>query len=616
MHHETLITSVALIGALGLGAQWVGWRLQVPAIVLMALAGLIVGPAWAAIWGDALLDPQREFAELLRPLVSLAVAVILFEGGLALKFQHLSEAGPVVRRMVFFGGPIAWLLGSLAARYIAGLDWASAIILAGVMIVTGPTVIMPLLRQSKIGGKTGTALKWEGIVNDPVGALFAVAAFEMVRVVSLGEGFLVTAGLWILFAAALGTALGIGFGWAMIRAFQAGWAPEFLKAPLIFGSVVLCYALAEMIESEIGLVAVTAYGMTLANSRLADLAELQRFKENIAVLLVSGVFVILTASLTPAAIASTFTWQTLGFVLAMLLIVRPLSIWISTWSTVTRNEAIFLGWIAPRGIVAVAVSGLFGDLLTDLAETSTFPITGADQIGPLAFAMVFATVVLHGFSIRPVAKFLGLAGDDTPGLLIVGANAWSLELAKTLKSSKVDVVVASTNWSNLRPFRAAGIETFFGEILAEDAEIKLDLARFDDVAAVTDNDPYNALVCNHFATELGRQHVFQFSVLDSDEEDARDIGAKARGRTIIRNGRGFDSLTLDLFQGMTFSRTRLSKQYTREMFLADRPNADFVAEIRPDGSFMLLGTNRPIKGGEDAVIISFGPEVAPHGTRS
>jgi NhaP-type Na+/H+ or K+/H+ antiporter len=611
MHPETLITSVALIGALGLGAQWVGWRLQVPSIVLMALAGLIVGPLWAAIWGEALLDPQREFDELLRPMVSLAVAVILFEGGLALKFQHLTEAGPVVRRLVFFGGPIAWFLGSLAAHYIAGLDWASAVVLGGVLIVTGPTVIMPLLRQSKIGGKTGTALKWEGIVNDPVGALFAVAAFEMVRVASLGDGIL-AAGFGILVAATLGTVMGVSFGWGMARAFRAGWAPEFLKAPLIFGSVVLCYALSEMIESEIGLVAVTAYGMTLANSRLAGLAELQRFKENIAVLLVSGVFVVLTASLTPAVIASAFTWQTLGFVLAMLLIVRPLSVWISTYSTVTRNEAIFLGWIAPRGIVAVAVAGLFGDLLADLSETSEIAITGAAQVGPLAFAMVFATVLLHGFSIRPVARLLGLARDERPGLLIVGANAWSLELAKTLKATNIDVVVASTNWHALRPLRAAGIETYFGEVLAEDSELKLDHTRFDSVAAVTDNDPYNALVCNHFATELGRQRVFQFSVLDTDDEDSRDIGRKARGRTIIRNGRGYDALNRELFQGKTFSRTRLTKQYTRDLFLADRPEADMVAEVRPDGTFMMLGTNRPVKGGDGAVVISFGPEVAPH----
>ncbi|MEL6663340.1 MAG: cation:proton antiporter, partial [Pseudomonadota bacterium] len=365
---QSLIFSVALIGALGLGAQWIAWRLQAPAIVLMALAGLVVGPLWATTLGNpdsflyigtqgALLDPSAEFDELLRPIVSLAVAVILFEGGLVLRFEHLRDAGAAVRRMVFVGGPLAWVLGSLAAHYAGGLDWASSIVFAGVMVVTGPTVIMPLLRQSKIGGRTGAALRWEGIVNDPVGALFAVAAFEIVRVASDGQSTIAVAG-WVVLAAALGVALGLAFGWAIVRLFQAGLTPEYLKAPIIFASIILCYALAEMLEKEIGLVAVTAYGMYLGNSKLAGLAELRKFKEDIAVLLVSGVFIILTADLTPQLIEQALQPRTLFFLAAMLFIVRPLSIWISTYGTLTRNEAILLGWIAPRGIVAVAVSGL------------------------------------------------------------------------------------------------------------------------------------------------------------------------------------------------------------------------------------------------------------------
>ncbi|MCA8905816.1 MAG: cation:proton antiporter, partial [Hyphomonas sp.] len=315
-----LIFACALIGALGIGAQWLAWRLQAPAIVLMALAGLAVGPLWSVIFGHPLLDPQRVFngggKELLRPIVSLAVAVILFEGGLVLKFETLREAGAAVRRMVFLGGPLAWGLGTLAARYAAGLDWGSAVVFAGVLVVTGPTVIMPLLRQSKLGGRAGAFLKWEGIVNDPVGALFAVAAFEIIRVAATGESIL-GKGAMIIFAAFVGVVLGIAFGLGIVRAFRQGWTPEYLKAPIIFASIILCYALAEMIEKEIGLIAVTAYGMTLANSRLAGLNELRKFKEDIAVLLVSGVFVILTANLTPDVIRRALTWNTLAFILVM-----------------------------------------------------------------------------------------------------------------------------------------------------------------------------------------------------------------------------------------------------------------------------------------------------------
>ncbi len=607
---DSLIFACALIGALGLGAQWLAWRLQAPAIVLMALAGLAAGPVWSLIFGDPLLDPSSTFGDLLRPIVSLCVAVILFEGGLILKFENLRDAGAAVRRVVFFGGPLAWLLGSLAARYAAGLDWASAIVFAGVMVVTGPTVIMPLMRQSKLSGRPAQFLKWEGIVNDPIGALFAVAAYEVIRVASQGDS-IVGAGVWILAAAAIGVALGIIFGLGISRAFRAGWTPEYLKAPLIFASIILCYALAEQVEKEIGLVAVTAYGMTLANSKLADLSELRKFKEDIAVLLVSGVFVILTADLTPAIISSALNLNTLMFLLAMLFVVRPLSVWIATAGTLNRKEALLLGWIAPRGIVAVAVSGLFGSLLVDLSREGRFYFSGADQIVPLAFAMVFTTVVLHGFTIGPLARKLGLARSEKPGVLLVGANSWSVEFAKALKSVKIDVIVADSNYRRLRPAREAGLDTFLGEVLSEDAEIRLDHSRFATVVALSTNDSHNALVCSQFAPEVGRHRVYQLSLSEGDETDDKSVGSSARGRTLIKRGRTYDGLIRDQYRGWNFSRTRLTEKYTLEQYLADRPKGDLVAEIRPDGTLVLLGPSREARGGEGATIISFAPDQQP-----
>lgn len=601
-----VIFACALIGALGLGAQWLAWRLQAPAIVLMSLAGLAVGPLWSLIFGTPLLSPQATFGDVFRPIVSLAVAVILFEGGLVLKFENLREAGAAVRRMIFIGGPLAWIMGTIAAYYAAGLDWASAVVFAGVMVVTGPTVIMPLMRQSKLGGRPAQFLKWEGIVNDPIGALFAVASFEIIRVASQGES-IIGAGIWIIAAAALGTMLGVAFGWGMSKAFREGWTPEYLKAPLILASIVLCYALAELIEKEIGLVAVTAYGMTLANSKLAGLTELQKFKEDIAVLLVSGVFVMLTADLTPAIISQAINWNTLAFLFCMLFIVRPLSVWLSTYGTLNRKEAILLGWIAPRGIVAVAVSGLFGSLLVDLSREGRFFFEGADQITPLAFAMVFTTVVLHGFTIGPLSRGLGLARKEKPGVLMVGANAWSVQFATALEKSGIDVIVADSNYRRLKSSRDAGLEIFMGEVLSEDAEIKLDHARFSTVIALSTNDSYNALVCSHFAPEVGRHMVYQLSISDDEENDERVVSSNARGRTLIRRGRTYDSLIRDQYRGWEFARTTLTDRYSLEQFRNDRPNADIVAELRPDGTLVLLGPNREARGGDGTMLISFAP---------
>ncbi|MEM6534705.1 MAG: sodium:proton antiporter [Pseudomonadota bacterium] len=604
---QGVIFACALIGALGLGAQWLAWRLQAPAIVLMALAGLIVGPLWSILFTEPLLSPSETFGDVFRPIVSLAVAVILFEGGLVLKFENLRDAGAAVRRMVFVGGPLAWVLGTLAARYAAGLDWASAVVFAGVMVVTGPTVIMPLLRQSKLSGRPAQFLKWEGIVNDPVGALFAVAAFEVIRVASQGENTVAVAA-FIVFAAGSGIILGVAFGWFISRAFRDGWTPEYLKAPIILASIILCYALAELVEKEIGLVAVTAYGMTLANSKLAGLTELQKFKEDIAVLLVSGVFVMLTADLTPKVIGMAMSWQTLLFLFCMLFVVRPLSVWISTYGTLTRKEAILLGWIAPRGIVAVAVSGLFGSLLVDLDRVGTFDFSGADQITPLAFAMVFTTVVLHGFTIGPLARALGLAHKEKPGVLMVGANAWSLEFAKVLEASSVDVILADTSYRRLRGARDVGLDTFVGEVMSEDAELKLDHARFSTVIALSTNDSYNALVCSHFAPEVGRHMVHQLSVSDTEETDERGLSSNARGRTLIRRGRTYDSLVRDQYRGWVFHRTTLTDQYTLEHFREERPAADILAEIRGDGTLNLVGPNRDPRGGDGTTLISFAPE--------
>jgi NhaP-type Na+/H+ or K+/H+ antiporter len=510
--------------------------------------------------------------------------------------------------MVFLGGPLAWFLGTLAARYAAGLDWGSAVVFAGVMVVTGPTVIMPLLRQSKLGGRAGAFLKWEGIVNDPVGALFAVAGFEIIRVAATGESIL-GKGTMIIFAAALGVALGMAFGLGMVRAFRQGWTPEYLKAPIIFASIILCYAMAEMIEKEIGLVAVTAYGMTLANSRLAGLNELRKFKEDIAVLLVSGVFVILTANLTPDVIGRALTWNTLAFLVVMLFVVRPLSVWIATFGTLKRNEALLLGWIAPRGVVAVAVSSLFATLLYDLGRQgdSKFYFSGAEQITPLAFAMVFTTVVLHGFTIGPLARRLGLARKERPGVLLVGVNPWSIDFARTLKDIGIEPILADNTWRRLRPAREAGLSTFFGEVLSEDAEVRLDHSAFDQVLGLSANEPYNALVSSHFAPELGRHKVFQLSAQETEEDDHRTLGLSTRGRTLIRRGRSYDSLIRDHYRGWEFSKTRLTDTYDIEHFKRDRPKADIVAELRPDGALNFLGPHREVKGGEGVVLISFGP---------
>ncbi|MFC7292441.1 cation:proton antiporter [Hirschia litorea] len=613
--HDNLILAVAIIGVLGIGAQWLAWRFQAPAIVLMSVAGLFVGPFWAWMFGHPLLNPSEVFAtggvdahgkaisSLLGPIISLAVAVILFEGGLNLRFHELRESGKAVMRLIFIGTPIAWGLGTLAAHYAAGLSWPVAILFAGILVVTGPTVIMPLLRQSKLGGKVGSTLKWEGIVNDPVGALLAVVVYEALRVLNAGENPLYAAG-WIFVAAVMAGCLGVAFGYGLVHMFRRGWAPEYLKAPILLSGVIACYSLAEMIEHETGLVAVTVFGMALANARFASLQEVRKFKENIAVLLISGVFVILTADLTPQDIASAFNFPTFAFLFCMLFIVRPISAGLTTLGALKPKESALIGWIAPRGIVAVAISGFFAErMVADGYED-------ASRLTTLAFAMAITTVVLHGFTIKPIARWLGLVRVNRPGTLIVGSTPWSVGFAKCLSDAGADVILADSNFGRLRGARQANLDRFYGEVVSEGAELQLDHSKFDSVVAVSANDPYNALVCSHFGPELGRNHAFQLASQDLEEDNPRAINLAARGQTLGGRGRTYDALIRDTYRGWTFSKTTLTEGFTLENLKAKRPDADLLAELRPDGSMVFLGPSRSAKGGVGVTVISFGPETA------
>lgn len=595
-----LPAKIALIGALGIGSQWLAWRMNWPAIVLMSVAGLIVGPFWAMAAGEPLIDPEADFGAMLRPAIAIAVGIILFEGGLNLNFTELRGAGHAVRRLVILGAPVGWGLGAVAAHYVAGLPWDIALLFGGLMVVTGPTVIIPLLRQAKLSGRGGAVLRWEGIVNDPIGALLAVLVYEVIRFLAEGRTWF-DAATWIAFGAVLGAVLGIAAGYGLAWAFRKGHVPEFLKAPVVLAAVLAVFVLADMVAHETGLLAVTVFGVTVANSRIASIEEMRRFKESIAVILVSGVFVILSATLTPEVILS-MDWRVLGFVLAMMFLVRPVTVLISTLGTkLTWAERGLVAWIAPRGIVAVTVAGLFAAELTALGRPE------GEELVPLTFAMVFATVIAHGFTIKPLAQRLNLASAGPEGVLLAGANPWSLGLAKTIHELGAPVVIADSNWRRLRAARLEGLPVYFGEVLSEHADHRLDHSKIGHVVAATPNDAYNALVCVEFAPEFGRHRVWQLSALDKEEKDPKAISFTARGRTLIRQGRSFDAVSQDWWRGWRFRATSLTEEYGLEQLREDRPDADFILERRPDGTLQFLGANQPPKGGAGAVIVTYGP---------
>ncbi len=588
----TPITAIALVGALGVGAQYVAWRLQLPAIVLMLLAGIAAGPA------TGLLEPSRDIGPLVAPMVSLAVAIILFEGGLTLNLHKLRDAAKGVRRLVFIGAPLGWLSSALALRYGAGLGWETSAVFGGIMIVTGPTVIAPLLRQAKLARRPAQLLQWEAIINDPIGALAAVLAFEvvMVRQTAATAGNAVQE---LVLGIAIASVLGAAAGYGLAAAFKRGWVPEYMKVSVLFVVLIGVFALSDTLLHESGLLAVTLMGVVIANADLPSYAEIRRFKEHATVLLVSGVFILLAASLD-FAMLGRLNWRAALFLGLVIGLARPLTVLISLVGTgLPWREKLLIALTGPRGVVLVAVAGLFGERLAAMG------VEDGALVAPLAFALVAITVVLHGFTLKPLAQALGLAGSDTPGVLLIGGSKWSTALAEALDKAGLPVLIADPNRSRLRAARQLGLPTFFGDILSEAAENSLELAQYVRLVALTDNDAYNTLVTTDLAPEYGRDNVFQLA--RAKESQARHALPATLGGRVFAQGRQYDELQGLVRAGWEFRTTTLSEEYGLEEWRDDRPDVVLIVAIYPNGELRFPREDSSLKGGEGVKLLYFAP---------
>ncbi len=586
------VMAFALVGALGVGSQWAAWRLRMPAIVLMLLAGIIVGPVLGVF------DPARDIGPLMGPIISIAVAIILFEGGLTLNFHSLQDAEKGVRRLVFIGAPLGWLTSALALRYGAGLSWESAAVFGGIMIVTGPTVIAPLLRTARLSRRPAALLQWEAIINDPIGALAAVLAFSVVLVLNttttIGE-----AAFDLVSGIGFATVLGWAAGYGLSKSFKRGWVPEYMKVPVLFSLLLAIFAVSDYVLHESGLLAVTIMGIVIANSKLPSYEELRRFKEHATVLLVSGVFILLAASLDFDAVRQLDMRAAL-FVGLVILVARPFTVFVSLLgSGVPYREQILVAFTGPRGVVLVAVAGLFGERLLALG------FEDAASIAPLAFVLVAVTVVLHGFTLAPFARFLGLTGADTPGVVIIGGSPWTTAFAEVLKKAEVPVLMTDPNFGNLRAARTAGIETFSGDILSETAEQRVELVSYATLVAATSNDAYNTLVATDLAPEFGRDNVFQ--VVREKSESARHQLPRTLGGRMFGPEETHRGMNRMIAEGWTFRLTRLTEEFTFEQWRATRADSKIIARISPGGAIKLIRKDEDVKGAKDVRIIALRP---------
>lgn len=508
------MVELAGIIILGILAQWVAWRLKIPAILPLILIGLLVGPIAAEFlsedggkWIEPIWNGKKGLfpGEGLYYFVSLAISIILFEGGLTLKRSEIKNVGPVITKLITVGSAITFFGGALVAYYLFGLRWDLAFLFSGLIIVTGPTVITPILRNIPLKRDVSTVLKWEGILIDPIGALVAVLVFEFISVGG-DSGFTKTAliefGKIVLF----GTTFGFTFAHALVFVINKKYIPHYLLNVVSLSVVLLVFIESEIFAHESGLLAVVVMGMVIGNSKLENIKELLYFKESLSVLLISILFILLAANINYQDLMLLYRWETLALFLIVVFVIRPIAVFASTHgSTLKTNEKLFISWVGPRGIVAAGIASLFGGKLLSQG------VAGAEYITPLVFMIVLGTVLFNATTARLFAKLIGVFLKKSEGILIIGASKASRLIAEYLIKNGRHVVLVDSNQNNITRAQESGIEAFAENIYSGTITDNIEFNDVGYLLALTGNADINKYAINKFSKQFGENGSFRMA---------------------------------------------------------------------------------------------------------
>jgi NhaP-type Na+/H+ or K+/H+ antiporter len=515
---EDPIVQIAGIVVLAFAVTWLGERARIPVILPLLITGFLIGPVFE------LIDPDALFGELLSPAVSIAVGVILFEGGLSLRLREMEGQQRVLWLLVTVGVLITWLIGSVVTSLFTDLSMRMAVLTGSILVVSGPTVIGPLLTLVRPSRSVASILKWESIFIDPIGALLAVITFEVIvlRGAAGDPGGGIVGGM-AQFALA-GIVAGAATAFAAAYALRRHWVPEHLQPLFGLSVALLAFMVADTLAAESGLLATTVLGFTLANQRRLRTDQIVHFSEVIRVLLIGVLFIVLSSRLTteqlgvdlPAAVA---------LILALVLVARPLAVAVSTVrSRLSWQQRALLAGVAPRGIVAASVASVFA------LELQHEGIAGAEELTPLVFAVIVGTVVVYGLGMGPLARRLGLAQRHQEGCLILGAGPVERAIGDALAETGVAVVMATTNRQDHYDARMAGRRAYYGNVLARDVDLDLDLAGIGRLLALTPNDDVNTLASTRFATTFGGAETYQLAprrrATGIDSDPAEEYGGR------------------------------------------------------------------------------------------
>lgn len=592
---EQQVLYLAGVFVLGMAAQWIAWRIQLPAILILLVCGFVAGQA----------APSSQYIndDLFYPIVSLSVAVIMFEGGLSLHLSELRETGGAVLMLVTIGALATWLLTTGLVRSIFGFETGMAAVAGAILVVSGPTVIIPLLRQVRPLRRIGSVVKWEGIVIDPVGAMLAVLVFEAVRhSADLGD---VAGGVTTTIAVGgLGGAIG---GFALIQILKRQWIPDYLENPLLLSVVFGTFALSNLLQAESGLVTVTVLGFVLANQKQVVVHHLIEFKENLRVLLISVLFILLASRIELRQIFE-LGLPGLLFLAGLILVVRPLAVLLATArSSLTWRERGFLASLAPRGIVAAAVSSIFALEFAHSAEAGQISAEMAAQaelLVPLTFLVIVGTVTVYGLSAVPLARRLGIADPNPQGVLFVGADAFVRDIADAIKREDFHVVLVDRNREKIQTARMAGLSTIHANILAEAELEHHEFSGIGRLLAMTPNNEINSLATLQFSKLFSRSEVYQLASAKASEDQTEALAAHLRGRTLFDADLTYARLAQRFAAGATVKKTALTDEFDFDKFREMYGERAAVLFVIDDSDLLVNTPDKPLSPRPGQEVIS------------
>ncbi len=583
---EGIIVWIAVIVMLGIAAQWLAWFIRVPSILVLLVFGIVAGPV------TGIIDPDAIFGPTLLPMVSLSVAVILFEGGLSLKLDELRGQGAVVNRLVLTGTLVTWILGAVAAYYILGFSLPLALLLGAILVVTGPTVIIPLLRQIRPRKGVACVLRWEAIVTDPLGAVFAVLVYEAIAGGRFHEVHGVAA-MGIVKTLLAGGLTGLASGFILIVLLKRYLVPDFMQNAVTLLMVLGSFTLSNLIQPESGLIAVTLMGAFLSNWGGVNISHIVEFKENLRVLLISVLFIVLAARLKTNGF-SHLAVESLVFTGVMIFVVRPAAVLVSTiGSALTWAERAFIALVAPRGIVAAAVASVFALRLVEGGDAE-----GAALL-TVTFYVIISTVIFYGLGAGLFARLLGVAMAKPNGFFIIGASSWAQELAKALQDVGLKVVLVDTNRSSVTSARMKGLAAYHGSGISESVLKDIDMDGIGRLLAMTPNNETNSLAILHFKRIFDSSELYQLVPGNIDEKArSKAISGTLHGRFLFGPECDYWSISRRFARGAVLKKTKFTGEFGYEDFLEKFPSATPL--------FLITET-----GGAEVFTIGKNPQPAP-----